>query len=55
MPLGTEVGLGPGEIMLDGDPGSSSPPPEGAQQPSTFRRPFIQDDTGEPVAEENIH
>jgi len=36
MPLGTEVGLGPGDIVLDGDP---PPPPKkkGAQQPHTFR------------------
>ena len=33
-PLGTEVGLGPGDIMLDGDP---APPRKGAQQPPTFR------------------
>ena len=29
MPLGTEVGLGPGDIMLDGDP---APTRKGAQQ-----------------------
>ena len=29
MPLGTEVGLGPGDIVLDGDPA----PPNGAQPP----------------------
>ena len=35
MPLGTEVGLGPGDIVLDGDP---TPPQEkGAQQSPTFR------------------
>ena len=33
MPLGTEVGLGPGDIVLDGDP---SPPKKGAAAP-TFR------------------
>ena len=33
MPLGTEVGLGPGHIALDGN----IAPPEGAQQPPTFR------------------
>jgi len=33
MPLGTEVGLGPGDIVLDGDPapaterGTAAPPP----------------------------
>ena len=26
MPLGTEVGLGPGDVVLDGDP--VPPPPE---------------------------
>jgi len=35
MPLGTEVGLGPGHIVLDGD---SIPPGKGTQQPHhTFR------------------
>ena len=34
MPLGTEVALGPGDIMLDGNP---APPRKGAQQPPTFR------------------
>ena len=33
MPLGTEVGLGPGHIVLDGDP---APLPKGAQ-PLSFR------------------
>jgi len=33
IPLGTEVGLGPGHIVLDGDP---APPRKGAQQPPTF-------------------
>jgi len=32
MPLGMEVGLGPGDIVLDGDP---APPRKG--QPPTFR------------------
>ena len=31
MPLGKEVRLGPGDIVLDGDP---APPRKGAQQPS---------------------
>ena len=37
MPLGTEVGLGPGHVVLDGDPapspqkGHSSPPPFSAR------------------------
>jgi len=34
MPLGTEVGLGPGHIILDGVPA----PSKGAQQPPLFRR-----------------
>jgi len=33
MPLGTEVCLGPGHIVLDGD---SAPPWKGAQQPPHF-------------------
>ena len=28
IPLDTEVGFGPGDIVIDGDPGSSSPPTE---------------------------
>ena len=32
-PLGTEVDLGPGHIVLDGDP---APPAKGAQQPPLF-------------------
>jgi len=31
MPLGMEVGLGPGQIVLDGDP--APPTPKGAQPP----------------------
>jgi len=34
MPFGTEVGLGPGDIVLDEDP---APPKKGAQQTPTFR------------------
>jgi len=34
MPLGTEVGLGRGHIVLDGHP---APPRKGSQQPPTFR------------------
>ena len=34
MPLGTEVGLGPGDVVLDGDP--APPPAKGAQQPPLF-------------------
>jgi len=33
MPLGMEVGLGPGDILLDGDP---APPWKGAQHPPLF-------------------
>ena len=33
MPLGTEVGLDPGDIVLHGDP---SPPQKGTQQPPLF-------------------
>jgi len=29
MPLGTEVGLGPGDIVLDGDPPTQLPLPHG--------------------------
>jgi len=36
MPLGTEVGLGPGNIVLDGDPALL----KGAQQPSPSFRPM---------------
>jgi len=35
MPLGMEVGLGPGHIVLDGDP-VPPPPKKGAQQPPLF-------------------
>jgi len=34
-PLGTEVDLGPGHIVLDGD--AAPPPAKGAQQPPSFR------------------
>jgi len=33
MPLGTEIGLGPGHIVLDGDPAL---PGNGAKQPPLF-------------------
>ena len=33
IPLGTNVGLGPGDIVLDGDP---APLPKGTQSPSQF-------------------
>jgi len=35
VPVGMEVGLGPGDIVLDGNPAIS--PWKGAQQPPTFR------------------
>jgi len=34
MPLGTEVGFGPSDIVLDGGP--SSPPPKKRHSPPTF-------------------
>jgi len=34
MPLGREVALGPGDIVLDRDP--APPPQKGAQQPPTL-------------------
>jgi len=34
MPLGTEVGLGPGHIVLDGDP---APPHQKGGKPPNFR------------------
>jgi len=37
MPLGTEVGLGPGDIVLDGDRAS---PTKGAQQPPPHFQPM---------------
>ena len=39
MPLGTEVGLGPGDIVLDGD--SAHPPPKGYSPLPNFRSMFI--------------
>jgi len=36
-PLGTDVGLGPDHIVLDGDP---APPAKGAQQPPPSFRPM---------------
>jgi len=35
MPLGLEVGLGPGHIVLDGDPAPS--PTKGTAQPPNFQ------------------
>jgi len=40
MPLGMEVGLGPGDIALDGDPAVPHRK-GGSQQPPTFRRMSI--------------
>jgi len=37
MPLGREVDLGPGDILLDGDPGPPPPSLKGAQQLPSFR------------------
>jgi len=34
MPLGMEVGISPGEFVLDGDPGPI--PPKGAEPPPQF-------------------
>ena len=50
MPLGrpTEVGLGPGDIVLDGDP--APPLRKGAQQPPTFRPMSIVAKRGQMVA-----
>jgi len=39
MPLGTELGLGPGDIVLDGLP-ASPPPRKGTQQPPPNFRPM---------------
>jgi len=35
VPLGMELGLGPGDIVLDGDP---APPPKTGTTPPTFRQ-----------------
>jgi len=37
IPIGTEVGLGPGHIVLDGDPAA---PRKGAEQPPPTFRPM---------------
>jgi len=39
MPLSTEVGIGPGHILLDGDP--ASPTERGTAAPRSFRPMFI--------------
>jgi len=39
MSLGMEVGLGPGNFVLDGDP--TPPPQKGAEPPPNFRPMFI--------------
>jgi len=42
MPLGMEVGLDPGDIVLDGDPAHPPPTERGtAAVPHTFRPMFI--------------
>jgi len=38
MPLGMEVGLGPGDFMLDGDP--APPPQKGDRAPPQFSAHF---------------
>ena len=38
MPLGMEVGLGPGDFVLDVDP---APPPQKGMEPPSFRPVFI--------------
>jgi len=38
MSLGTELGLGPGDFVLDGDPAHHSP--KGGQSPPNFRPMF---------------
>jgi len=39
MPLGREVGLGPSDIVLDGDP--APPPKKAAEPPPPVSSPFI--------------
>jgi len=39
MSLGTELGLGPGIFVLDGDP--ALPSPKGVAEPPNFRPMFI--------------
>ena len=40
MPLGTEVGLGPGDTVLDGDP--ATPPPKGnSSYPNLWPMPVV--------------
>jgi len=46
MPLGTEVGLGPGDFVLDGD---SAPPPEKGAQPPKFSTHVYCGQTGERI------
>jgi len=38
MPLGTEIGLGPGDIVLDGDP---APPPRNVGKKHSSPSPFF--------------
>ena len=45
MPLGIEVGLGPRDILLDGD---SAPPRKGAQQPPPIFGPCLLWPNGRP-------
>jgi len=41
MSLGMEVGLRPGDFVLDGDPGPAPPSQKGAEPPPNFRPMFI--------------
>ena len=41
MSLGMEVGLGPADFVLDGDPAAPSPKGGGAEPPKNFRPMFI--------------
>ena len=45
MPLGTEVGLGPGHIVLDGDPALPLPPKWGGSKDPQFSAQLYCDQT----------
>jgi len=57
MPLGTEVGLGPGHIVLDGDPDLT--PPKGGTTCGRWLLPFLKphfDDRSPPyIVAKSIH
>jgi len=38
MKVGTQVGLGPGHIVIDWDPAELLPPPNGGEAPPSFPR-----------------